>query len=73
MVPRPWRPWRPRLLGISKKAVYRLDNDTKEILQKWELESIQRWAAGPKNATLDFGEYAEVPYAVKEKIKNLPL
>ena len=57
----------PRLLGISKLAVYRLDNDTKEILQEWPLESIQRWAAGPKNATLDFGEYQELPYAVKTK------
>ena len=55
----------PRLLGISKTAVYRLDNDTKEILKEWPLESIQRWAAGPKNATLDFGEYQEEPYAVK--------
>ena len=58
----------PRLLGISKSAVYRLDNDSKEIIQEWALESIQRWAAGPKNATLDFGEYQELPYAVKTRV-----
>lgn len=57
----------PRLLGISKLAVYRLDNDTKEILQEWPLESIQRWAAGSKNATLDFGEYQDETYAVKTR------
>merc|ERR1712003_487534 len=58
----------PRLLGISKTSVYRLDNDTKEILKEWKLESIKRWAAGPKNATLDFGEYQQEPYAVKTQV-----
>ena len=58
----------PRLLGISKTSVYRLDNDTKEILKEWKLESIKRWAAGPKNATLDFGEYQTEPYAVKTQV-----
>ena len=58
----------PRLLGISKSHVYRLDNDTKEVLQEWKLESIKRWAAGPKNATLDFGEYQTEPYAVKTQV-----
>ncbi|MEL6211077.1 MAG: hypothetical protein AAFR44_13045, partial [Pseudomonadota bacterium] len=37
-------------------AVYKLDVTTKQILEKWELTKVKRWAASPTTFTLDFGE-----------------
>ncbi|KAF6776525.1 hypothetical protein AHF37_04495 [Paragonimus kellicotti] len=47
----------PRLFGVSKESVMRVDEKTKEILETWPLTRIRRWAAGPNLFTLDFGQY----------------
>ncbi|XP_077174041.1 talin-2 isoform X2 [Paroedura picta] len=55
----------PRLLGITKESVMRVDERTKEVLQEWPLTTVKRWAASPKSFTLDFGEYQESYYSVQ--------
>ncbi|XDB54413.1 talin-2 isoform X1 [Ovis aries] len=55
----------PRLLGITKDSVMRVDEKTKEVLQEWPLTTVKRWAASPKSFTLDFGEYQESYYSVQ--------
>lgn len=47
----------PRLLGVTKESVLRLDEKTKEILETWPLTTVRRWGAGPNTFTLDFGDY----------------
>ncbi|XP_072517267.1 talin-2a isoform X2 [Salminus brasiliensis] len=65
----------PRLLGITKESVMRVDEKTKEVLQEWPLTTVKRWAASPKSFTLDFGEYQESYYSVQttegEQISHL--
>ncbi|KAA3678723.1 talin [Paragonimus westermani] len=48
----------PRLLGVTKDSVIRLDEKTKEVLKIWPLTSISRWAASLHAFTMDFGEYS---------------
>ncbi|XP_072003882.1 talin-2 isoform X3 [Engystomops pustulosus] len=55
----------PRLLGITKDSVMRVDEKTKDVLQEWPLTTVKRWAASPKSFTLDFGEYQESYYSVQ--------
>uniref|UniRef100_A0A8C6JQT0 Uncharacterized protein n=1 Tax=Melopsittacus undulatus TaxID=13146 RepID=A0A8C6JQT0_MELUD len=55
----------PRLLGVTKDSVMRVDERTKEVLQEWPLTTVKRWAASPKSFTLDFGEYQESYYSVQ--------
>ncbi|XP_066270421.1 talin-1-like isoform X3 [Branchiostoma lanceolatum] len=55
----------PRLLGITKDSVMRVDEKTKEILKVWPLTTVRRWAASPKSFTLDFGDYSESYYSVQ--------
>ncbi|XP_071826675.1 talin-1-like isoform X5 [Apostichopus japonicus] len=55
----------PRLLGINKESVVRVDERTKEILKTWPLTHVRRWAASPKSFTLDFGDYSEAYYSVQ--------
>ncbi|XP_038639998.1 talin-2 [Scyliorhinus canicula] len=55
----------PRLLGITKESVMRVDEKTKEVMQEWPLTTVKRWAASPKSFTLDFGEYQESYYSVQ--------
>uniref|UniRef100_A0A8D2LQX6 Talin 2 n=1 Tax=Varanus komodoensis TaxID=61221 RepID=A0A8D2LQX6_VARKO len=55
----------PRLLGITKESVMRVDEKSKEVLQEWPLTTVKRWAASPKSFTLDFGEYQESYYSVQ--------
>lgn len=45
----------PRLLGITKECVMRVDEKTKEVIQEWNLTNIKRWAASPKSFTLVWG------------------
>ncbi|CAH8451419.1 unnamed protein product [Schistosoma bovis] len=52
----------PRLLGITKDSVVRLDEKTKEVLKIWPLTSICKWAASPHAFTMDFGEYSPDEY-----------
>ncbi|XP_032870789.1 talin-2 isoform X1 [Amblyraja radiata] len=55
----------PRLLGITKDSVLRVDERTKDVMQEWPLTTVKRWAASPKSFTLDFGEYQESYYSVQ--------
>ncbi|TRY84819.1 hypothetical protein DNTS_007797 [Danionella cerebrum] len=55
----------PRLLGITKESVMRVDEKTKEVMQEWNLTNIKRWAASPKSFTLDFGDYQDGYYSVQ--------
>ena len=42
----------PRLMGITRESVMRLDERTKDIMKVWPLTSVKRWAASPKSFTL---------------------
>lgn len=55
----------PRLLGVTKESVLRLDEKTKEILKTWPLTTVRRWAASPNTFTLDFGDYSDQYYSVQ--------
>jgi len=55
----------PRLLGVTKDSVLRLDETTKEILKTWPLTTVRRWAASPNVFTLDFGDYQDQYYSVQ--------
>ena len=55
----------PRLLGVTKDSVLRLDEKTKEILKTWPLTAVKRWGASPNTFTLDFGDYSEKYYSVQ--------
>ncbi|XP_041458339.1 talin-1-like isoform X4 [Lytechinus variegatus] len=55
----------PRLLGINRESVVRVDEKTKEILKTWNLTTVRRWAASPKSFTLDFGDYSDSYYSVQ--------
>ncbi len=57
----------PRLMGITKESVLRVDEKTKEIIKSWLLTTVRRWAASPNSFTLDFGDYAESYYSVQTK------
>ncbi|XP_058805664.1 talin-2 isoform X2 [Phymastichus coffea] len=55
----------PRLLGVTKDSVLRLDEKTKEILKSWPLTTVRRWGASPNTFTLDFGDYSDQYYSVQ--------
>lgn len=55
----------PRLLGVTRDAVMRVDERTKEVLKTWQLTQVRRWAASPNSFTLDFGDYSESYYSVQ--------
>uniref|UniRef100_A0A915D8I4 FERM domain-containing protein n=1 Tax=Ditylenchus dipsaci TaxID=166011 RepID=A0A915D8I4_9BILA len=65
----------PRLLGVNKESVMRVDERTKAVLKDWPLEQVRRWAASYKTFTLDFGDYKDGYYSVQtldgEKICQL--
>lgn len=65
----------PRLFGINKESVMRVDEKSKAILKEWPLEQVRRWAASYKTFTLDFGDYKDGYYSVQtldgEKIGQL--
>lgn len=42
----------PRLLGVNKDCVMRVDEKTKEVLKVYPLETVRRWAASPNTFTL---------------------
>ena len=45
----------PRLLGITRESVLRVDENTKEVLKAWPLTTVRRWAASPNSFTLVSG------------------
>lgn len=55
----------PRLLGVTKDSVLRLDEQTKNILETWPLNTVKRWAASTNSFTLDFGDYKQSYYSVQ--------
>ncbi|KJE89680.1 hypothetical protein CAOG_009384 [Capsaspora owczarzaki ATCC 30864] len=55
----------PRLLGITRDNIMRVDEKTKEVLKTWQLTQVRRWAASPNSFTLDFGDYSESYYSVQ--------
>ncbi|KAL8568329.1 hypothetical protein ACOMHN_040902 [Nucella lapillus] len=55
----------PRLMGITKESVVRVDEKTKEIMKTWPLTTVRRWAASPNSFTLDFGDYSDSYYSVQ--------
>uniref|UniRef100_A0A7M5V5A6 Talin n=1 Tax=Clytia hemisphaerica TaxID=252671 RepID=A0A7M5V5A6_9CNID len=55
----------PRLLGVNKESVLRVDEKTKQVLKVWPLTQVRRWAASPNSFTLDFGDYTEGYYSVQ--------
>lgn len=55
----------PRLLGVTRESVVRVDCETKEILKFWPIGQLKRWAATPTTFTLDFGDYADAFYCVQ--------
>lgn len=55
----------PRLLGVNKDSILRLDEKTKEILKAWPLTTVRRWGASRNTFTLDFGDYADEYYSVQ--------
>ena len=65
----------PRILGITKDAVLKIDEKSKIILNTWPLTIIRRWNASSNTFTLDFGDYSDSYYSVKttesEKIHQL--
>ncbi|KAI5700033.1 hypothetical protein M8J75_013081 [Diaphorina citri] len=65
----------PRLLGVTKDSVLRLDERTKEIMKTWPLTTVRRWGASSNVFTLDFGDYSDNYYSVQtteaEQIQQL--
>lgn len=57
----------PRLLGITKESVMRVDEKTKEVIQEWNLTNIKRWAASPKSFTLVSSSQGQL---VPEPLRN---
>lgn len=49
----------PRLLGVNKESVMRVDERSKCVLKVWPLTTIKNWASSPNSFTLDFGGYTE--------------
>eukprot|EP00002_Diphylleia_rotans_P029934 TRINITY_DN611_c0_g1_i1.p1 TRINITY_DN611_c0_g1~~TRINITY_DN611_c0_g1_i1.p1 ORF type:complete len:1815 (-),score=510.74 TRINITY_DN611_c0_g1_i1:219-5663(-) len=49
----------PRLLGVTRDSILRMDAETKEIIAHYPLNHLRRWAANVDNFTMDFGEYEE--------------
>jgi len=49
----------PKLLGITRDSILRLDAETKEVEHEYPLTHLRRWAASPASFTLDFGDYEE--------------
>ncbi|EGD80615.1 Tln1 protein [Salpingoeca rosetta] len=64
----------PRLLGVTRESVMRMDEKTKEVLKTWPLTTVKRWVASPNSFTLDFGTYSDY-YSVQtlegDKISQL--
>ncbi|CAJ0956652.1 unnamed protein product, partial [Mesorhabditis belari] len=55
----------PRLLGVNKDSVMRVDEKTKDIIKEWPLEQVRRWGNTGNTFSLDFGDYQEGYYSVQ--------
>lgn len=65
----------PLLLGIRKDAILRLDHETKETKDTFELTTVKRWAASDRIFSVDFGSNRQNNFTVQttegEKISTL--
>ncbi|UYV64796.1 TLN1 [Cordylochernes scorpioides] len=52
----------PRLLGVTKDSILRLNEKTKEILKTWPLTTVKRWAASPNSFTLNVSRISETTW-----------
>uniref|UniRef100_A0A8C7YS72 Talin 2 n=1 Tax=Oryzias sinensis TaxID=183150 RepID=A0A8C7YS72_9TELE len=59
----------PRLLGITKESVMRVDEKTKDVVQEWPLTTVKRWAASPKSFTLVQQDFFPNTLIYTKKIK----
>jgi ribosomal protein S17E len=55
----------PRLLGVAKDFIIKVDPETKEMIKTWPITSLRRWAASPTSFTMDFGDYQDAVYSVQ--------
>ena len=58
----------PRLLGINKESVVRVDEKTKEIMKTWPLTTVRRWAASPNSFTLVGTEIRVSVFGVSSRV-----
>lgn len=54
----------PRLLGITRESIMRVDENTKEVLKTWPLTTVRRWAASPNSFTLVRGGRRVIVYSL---------
>jgi talin len=47
----------PRILGITRNNIYRLDATTREIIKDHDITHLKRWSASPTQFLMDFGEF----------------
>ena len=55
----------PRLLGITKDGILRLDENTKETIHMWPLEEVKNWHATQNIFIIDFGDSSQGYYTVQ--------
>ena len=61
----------PRLLGITRESVMRVDETTKEVLKTWPLTTVRRWAASPNSFTLVRSTYHHLTHSVSLHLSPL--
>ena len=54
-----------RLLGVSREAVLRVDEATKDFLKIWPLTTVRRWAATASTFIIDFGGFEDAYLSVQ--------
>lgn len=54
----------PILLGVSRDSVLRVDPVSKEILKRWPISNLRRWAAIRGKVAFDFGDYSMYYYTI---------
>lgn len=52
------------LFGVSRDSVLRVDPVSKEILKRWPLSNLRRWAAIRGKVAFDFGDYSMYYYTI---------
>ncbi|KAL6623811.1 hypothetical protein LY90DRAFT_642358 [Neocallimastix californiae] len=55
----------PILLGVTKNSVLRVNPETKEVMEEWQLKQLKNWKYNPTTFSIDFGQYREEEYVVE--------
>ncbi|OQV20576.1 Talin-2 [Hypsibius exemplaris] len=55
----------PRLFGVTRSAVLRLDEKTKETLESRPLEQVLKWAVTGNTFSLSFGDYTDDLWSIQ--------